>query len=82
MTNQPNQDMATQALDIIFKMCQDGRMDKEEGGLLVQIIFDGYLDEETFNMIKFMYKVRPDDELFPFGPLQVAPKIDYLDDLK
>jgi hypothetical protein len=82
MKNQPNQDMATQALNIIFKMCRDGRMDKEEARLLVKIIFDGYLDDETFCMIKFMYKVRPNEELFPFGPLQVAPKIDYLDDLK
>jgi len=82
MKNQLEYDTTTQALDIIFKMRRDGRMDEEEAGLLINLIFGGHLDDEAFDMLKFIYAVRPSDELWPFGKLQVAPKIHYLDDLK
>ncbi len=48
-----------QATDIIFKMHQDGRMDKEEATLLLDVIFSGHMDDETFHMIRFIHKVRP-----------------------
>lgn len=49
----------TEAIDILFKMRADGRMDEEEAKLLLEVIFSGQMDEFTFNMIKFIYKVRP-----------------------
>jgi hypothetical protein len=52
-------DNVTEAIDILFKMRADGRMDEEEAKILLEVIFSGQMDEFTFNMIKFIYKVRP-----------------------
>jgi hypothetical protein len=75
-------DNVTEAIDILFKMRADGRMDEEEAKLLLEVIFSGVMDEFTFNMIKFIYKVRPygNDWLLEDGHSFEA-LIDFIDQL-
>ncbi len=52
----------TEAINIVFKMHEDGRMDEEEAKLVLDVIFSGQLDAELFNILRFIYKVRPFDD--------------------
>ena len=52
-------DKITETIDYIFKMLKDGRMDKEEADLVMEAIFSGELEDQDFDMFRFMYLFRP-----------------------
>ena len=53
----------TESIDYIFKMHQDGRMDKEEAGLLLEAIFSGKMKDEDLDIIRSIYLKRPKEGL-------------------
>jgi len=57
--NEKKTDKVTESIDYVFKMRQDGRMDKEEAGLILEGIFSGAMKDEDLDIIKFIYLKRP-----------------------
>ena len=68
-SNQPKLDKLTQSIDYVFKMLHDGRMDKEEAGLAMEIIFSKEMEDEDLEMIKFMHKFRPKNDYLGENPV-------------
>ncbi len=62
-------DKVTEAINCVFKMLEDGRMDKEEAGLAMEIIFSKEMEDEDLEMIKFMHKFRPKNDYLGENPV-------------
>ena len=73
----------TEAINLLLKMREEGRMDDEEMYLIFKILFSDEMDKETFDLIKFMHLHRPKDQSWmkePYHePLQVSPRSHYYD---
>lgn len=67
----------SEAINLLLKMRGEGRMDDEEMYLAFKVLFSDDMDQEMFNIIKFMHRHRPMDQSWlnePYiEPLQVSP---------
>ncbi len=70
----PTQDKTTEALNLILKMREDGRMDEEEFNLTFELIFSDHMDDEMFAIIRFMFKHRPMDQSWLNETYDEAPE--------
>ena len=60
-------------VNLLLKMRQEGRMDDEEMGLILKVLFSDDVDEEFIAIVKFMYLHRPMDQSWLNEPYQKEP---------
>ena len=68
-----NPDKITETIDYVFKMLQDGRMDKEEADIAIKIIFSEKLESKDLELIRFMYLFRDKDDKRAGQPKDPVP---------
>ncbi|MES3031409.1 MAG: hypothetical protein V4697_03295, partial [Patescibacteria group bacterium] len=52
----------SEAVNLVLKIRGEGRMHEEEMSLMLEVIFSDDFDREFLNIIKFIFRHRPQDQ--------------------